>query len=146
LISGERSVEVAAAPSAVWAVLSDIEAYPQWQTTVKDVRVLESDEEGRPVLVESRNDAKVKTLRLVLRYAYEAEREISWRYEEGDVKDLHGSYVLEDLGARTRVTYRLDVDPGRRLGLLLRGPLVDQVRDRILGGTLDELAGRVDAV
>jgi ribosome-associated toxin RatA of RatAB toxin-antitoxin module len=143
LISGERSVDVPADPSAVWDVLVDVGAYAQWQGTVREVKVLERDDEGRPALVESRNDAKVKTLRLVLRYAYEDGREISWRYEDGDVKDLHGSYVLEDLGGSTRVTYALEVDPGRRLGLLLRGPVVDQIRDRILNGTLDELAGRV---
>ncbi|WP_255450678.1 hypothetical protein [Conexibacter sp. W3-3-2] len=36
--------------------------------------------------------------------------------------------------------YDLAVDPGRTLGLLARGPVVDQVRNRVLDGTLDALA------
>jgi len=39
---------------------------------------------------------------------------------------------------------RLDVAPGRRLGLLLRGPLVDKVRDYLMGTTLQELKATVE--
>ena len=144
MITGEHSAEIAAAQDEVFRVLADVEAYPQWQSTVKEVTVLRSDDDGRPLLVESRNDAKVKTLCLVLRYEYDVPRRIAWRYEDGDVKDITGSYELEAMGAGAcRVTYRLSVDPGRRLGLLLRGPLVDQVRNHIMRGTLEDLQRHV---
>jgi hypothetical protein len=113
---------------------------------VKHAQTKETDDRGRPVLVESDNDAKVKTVRVVLRYAYDEGRAVSWHSESGDVRALDGILEVTAAGdGRSRVTYRLSVDPGRRLGLLLRGPLVDQVRDRILGGTLADLRGRLGA-
>jgi uncharacterized membrane protein len=144
MISGERTQEVLAPAEAVWAVIGDVGAYPEWMSLVRSAAVLERDGVGRPVLVESHNDAKVKVVRVVLRYAYDAGRAVSWHSESGDVRALDGMLeVVDGPGERSRVTYRLSVDPGRRLGLLLRGPIVDQVRDRVLGGTLADLRARV---
>ena len=48
---------------------------------------------------------------------------------------MHGWWRLEDLGdGRTRATYGLEVDPGRMLGMLLRGPVEGKVRDYLVGG------------
>jgi ribosome-associated toxin RatA of RatAB toxin-antitoxin module len=143
MITGNRAVQVAAEPAAVFARLCGLERYPQWQSFVTDVDVRERDGDGRPTLIEAKLDAKVTTLRAVLRYAYDEPTTVSFTYEDGDVKDMHGSFTLvpgEDAGS-TRVTMAVAVDPGFRLGLLLRGPAADRVRDRVLGGTLDGLAG-----
>jgi ribosome-associated toxin RatA of RatAB toxin-antitoxin module len=143
MISGERSEELDAEPEAVWAVIGDVAAYPEWMSLVKTAEIKETDDRGRPVLVESDNDAKVKTVRVLLRYAYDEGRAVSWHSESGDVRALDGILEVTASGdGGSRVTYRLSVDPGR-LGLLLRGPIVDQVRDRILGGTLADLRGRL---
>jgi hypothetical protein len=46
------------------------------------------------------------------------------------MKWLNGSWTLEDLGeGRTRATYSLVGDPGRMLGLLLRGPVEGKVKE-----------------
>ena len=140
MISGERSEELDAGVEAVWSVIGDVAAYAEWMSLVRQAAIIEIDDRGRPVLVESENDAKVKTVRVVLRYAYDEGRAVSWHSESGDVRVLDGILEVSGAGAgRSRVTYRLSVDPGRRLGLLLRGPIVDQVRERILGGTLADL-------
>jgi ribosome-associated toxin RatA of RatAB toxin-antitoxin module len=146
MISGERSAEVDLEPEAVWAVVGDVAAYPEWMSFVKQAEIIETDDRGRPVLVASDNDARVKTVRVVLRYAYDDGRAVSWHSESGDVRALDGILEVAPAGpGRSRVTYRLSVDPGRRLGLLLRGPIVDQVRERILGGTLTDLRTRLDS-
>ena len=76
--------------------------------------MLERDAEGRPTLVDTVNDAKVKTVKHQLRFTYKSPTEIRWRQEKGDVKSLDGWWTLEDLGGdRTRATYALEVDPGR---------------------------------
>ena len=77
--------------------------------------MLERDGDRRPVLVETESDAKVKTVRAVLRFSYEPPTGIRWVQEKGDTKSLHGWWSFEDLGdGRTRATYGLDADPGSR--------------------------------
>jgi ribosome-associated toxin RatA of RatAB toxin-antitoxin module len=145
MISGEQTTEIAASPDAVFAILSDLERYPEWQEFLQRVTVRERDADGRAVLVEAEADATVRTLRIDLRCDREAARRVSWRSEGGDLKQLDGAFDLaEHSPGRTGVTFRLDVDPGRRLGLLLRGSLADRLRDRVLGGMLDGLRRRAE--
>jgi uncharacterized membrane protein len=139
-IMGERSVEIEAPIQRVFDIAADIENAPEWQGSLKDVDVLERDGAGRPTLVDTVNDAKVKTVKHKLSFTYNSPTEIRWRQEKGDVKALDGWWTLEDLGGdRTRATYALEVDPGRMLGMLIRGPLEGQVRDFLLGNAADGL-------
>jgi len=139
-ITGERSVEIDAPIQKVFDIAADIEGSVSWMGAMKDVEVLEKDADGRPKLVETVNDAKVKTVKTKLSFTYNAPTEIRWRQEKGDVKSLDGRWQLEDLGGdRTRATYALEVDPGRVLGMLIRGPVEGQVRDFLLGNAADGL-------
>ena len=139
-ITGERSVEIDAPIQRVFDIAADIENAPAWQGSLKDVEVLERDADGRPSLVDTVNDAKVKTVKTKLSFTYNSPTEIRWRQEKGDVKSLVGWWKLEDLGGdRTRATYALEVDPGRMLGMLIRGPVEGQVRDFLLGNAADGL-------
>lgn len=53
---------------------------------------------------------------------------MSWEQEKGDLKWLKGSWAFEDLGDRTRATYTMEGDPGRMLGMLIRGPVEQSLR------------------
>jgi uncharacterized membrane protein len=144
-ISGERSVEIDAPIGRCFEIAADIQNAPEWQGSLKDVEVLERDGERRAILVETESDAKVRTVRAVLRFSYAAPTRIDWEQERGDVKSLHGWWTLEDLGdGHTRATYGLDADPGRMLGLLLRGPVEATVRDFLLGGAAEGLKQRAE--
>ena len=146
MISGEQTTEIAAGPEAVYAIVSDLERYPEWQEFLQRVTVRERDGEGRPVLVEAEADATVRTLRIELRCTREPPRRVAWRSEGGDLKEMMGAFDLAEAGpGRTRATFRLDVDPGRKLGLLLRGALADRLRDHVLGGMLDGLRRRAES-
>lgn len=139
-ITGERTVEIDAPIQRVFDIAADIEGSVDWMGAMKDVDVLEKDGDGRATLVETVNDAKVKTVKAKLSFTYDAPTQIRWRQEKGDVKSLDGWWTLEDLGGdRTRATYGLEVDPGRMLGMLLRGPIEGQVRDFLLGDAADGL-------
>ena len=97
-------------------------------------------------LYDTKNDAKVKTVTTRLRFSYTEPTRIEWTQEKGDVKSLRGWWDLEDLGdGRTRATYALEVDPGRVLGMLLRGPAEGAVRDFLLGGAADGLKREAEA-
>ena len=145
LIEGERAVEIDAPMARCYEIAADIEHAPQWQESLKDVEVLKRDGERRAELVETESDAKVKTVRAVLRFSYDPPRRVHWVQEKGDTKSLEGSWTLEDLGGeRTRATYALAADPGRMLGMLLRGPAEAKVRDFLLGGAAEGLKARAE--
>jgi uncharacterized membrane protein len=144
-IRGERSVEVDAPIEECFAVAADIENAVVWQGSLREVDVLERDGDGRAEVVETVSDAKVKSVRTRLRFSYDEPTSIRWEQLKGDVKALNGEWVLEDLGGgRTRATYRLEADPGRVLGMLLRGPAETAVRDFLLGSAAAGLKEHVE--
>ena len=58
---------------------------------------------------------------------------------------LDGSWELEDLGdGRTRATYWLAGDTGRVLGMVIRGPVEDRLRDMLVNARADELKAYVE--
>jgi ribosome-associated toxin RatA of RatAB toxin-antitoxin module len=134
VLRGERTVEIDAPPARCFEIAADLGHAPQWQPALRSVEVLEADGAGRPALVRAVFDAKVRTLNETLRFAYEEPGAITWHQERGDVRSLRGWWGLEEIAAaRTRATYGLEVDPGRMLGLLLRGPAEASVREHLLG-------------
>jgi uncharacterized membrane protein len=140
VIKGDRSVEIEAPIERCYEIAADVENATEWQGSLKDVEVLERDGERRPALVETESDAKVKSVRAVLRFSYDPPTSIRWVQEKGDSKSLVGSWAFEDLGGgRTRATYALEADPGRMLGMLLRGPAETRVRDFLLGNAAEGL-------
>jgi uncharacterized membrane protein len=137
----EHSAEIEAARERCYALLLGYESFPDWQRAVKSVAVLDRDEEGRGRDVEFRIDAKIRTVRYVLRYSYEPPEWIGWEYVEGDVKDVSGEFVLEqaDDGV-TLATYRLGLDPG----VWLPGPVMKILRDQVMKGAVDDLKRRAE--
>src|SRR3954447_181567 len=145
-IKGEKTVEIDAPIERCFSIAADIGKAPDWQGSLKDVEGLERDAEGRAELVETASDAKVKTVKARLRFSYEEPTGITWVQEKGETKSLNGWWDFEDLGeGRTRASYGLDVDPGRMLGLLLRGPVEGQVRNFLLGGAAEGLKKQAEA-
>jgi uncharacterized membrane protein len=146
VIKGDRSVEIDAPIERCFEIAANIEAAPEWQGSLQDVEVLERDAEKRAVLVETKSDAKVKSVRALLRFSYDEPSRIEWVQEKGDTKALRGWWDFEDLGgAQTRATYALEADPGRVLGMLLRGPAEAAVRDFLLGGAAEGLKKQAES-
>jgi ribosome-associated toxin RatA of RatAB toxin-antitoxin module len=145
-IGGTASTEIEAPLEQVWAVVEDVLTAPEWQNGLESMEALERDGERRPTLVETENDAKVKTVTSEIRFRYEAPTRLAWTQEKGDLKSLEGSWDLEDLGdGRTRATYTLDGDPGRMLGMLIRGPVEGAIRGMLVEGRPGELKARVES-
>jgi uncharacterized membrane protein len=145
MISGERSIEIGAGPEAVFAIASDLERYPEWQDFLHRVTVVEREPDGRASVVTAEADAKVVQIALRLRASRDEPSQVSWRSEGGDLKRLSGAFRIDDAGAdRSRATFQLEVDPGFKLGLLLRGPVADRLRERVLSGMLDGLKDRAE--
>ncbi len=145
-IGGSASVEIEAPLERVWKEVEDVLAAPEWQGGLDRMTAMERDAGGRPTLVETENDIKVRRIKASVRFRYEGPTRLSWTQEKGDMKSVEGAWELEDLGGgRTRATYRLDADPGRVLGLVIRGPVEAATRALFVNGRPGELKRRVEA-
>ena len=144
-LGGTASTEIDASIELCWAAVEDLAAAPDWQAGLNAMEIRERDGEGRVLLAESTSDAKVRQIRSVMRFTYDAPHRLGWRQESGDLKSLVGAWELEALGPeRTRATYRLDGDPGRMLGMLIRGPVEERLQEILVGGRPAELKRRVE--
>ena len=144
-LGGIASSEIDAPLEEVWAVVEDVLSAPDWQGGLDAMTALEHDADGRPVLVETENDIKVRRIKARVRFHYEGPSRLGWTQEQGDMKSLDGSWELEDLGGgRTRATFSLDADLGRMLGMFIRGPVEAATRAIFVDGRPGELKRRVE--
>jgi carbon monoxide dehydrogenase subunit G len=144
-MGGSASAEIDAPLEEVWAVVEDVLSAPDWQGGLVGITALERDADKRPTLVESVNDIKVRHVKTEVRFRYDGPTTLSWTQEKGDMKSVEGSWTLEDLGGdRTRATYTLDADPGRMLGMVIRGPVEAAVRSMLVNARPGELKKRVE--
>jgi ribosome-associated toxin RatA of RatAB toxin-antitoxin module len=145
-LTGSSTAEIDAPLDRVWELVQDVERAPDWQGGLKSMHALDRDGEGRAVRCEAETDAKVRTVKSIVRFTYEGPKTLRWTQEKGDLKSVDGSWTLEDLGSeRTRATYSLEVDLGRTLSLLVRGPVVDVIRHMLVGARAGELKKQIES-
>jgi uncharacterized protein YndB with AHSA1/START domain len=141
-ISGTAATDIEAPIEAVYAVAADGEGSTRWQSEIEVAECLDRDGEGNQLRVRMETETPIKRIRSTLRYSYQPPNRIAWVQEDGDLKSVEGSWQFEDLGGgRTRATYGLEVDPGRILGMAMRGPVVGVLRGRMV----DSMPGKLKA-
>ena len=144
-LTGSSTAEIDAPLDEVWALVEDVPRSPEWQGGLKGIRVLGHDGEGRAELCEVESDAKVRTIKSTVRFDYDEPIRLRWTQEKGELKSVDGSWELEDLGdGRTRATYWLEVELGRMLGMVIRGPLVDLLRSNLVDARAGELKRAIE--
>lgn len=144
-LSGSANVEIDAPLARVWEIVQDVLDAPNWQGGLDAMTALDHDDAGRPTLVETENDLRVRKVKTRVRFSYEGPTRLSWTQEKGDLKSVVGSWQLEELAKkRTRATYQLEVDPGRILGMLIRGPAEGAIMALFVNGRPGELKRRVE--
>ena len=144
-LNGSSTATIDAPIDQVWTVVEDVERAPEWQGGLKAIHVVERDEEGRPTLCETESDAKVRTVKSIVRFRYEPPTALRWSQEKGELKSVEGSWELEDLGqSRTRARYAIEAELGRMLGMVIRGPLVDLLREMLAGARAGELKRTIE--
>ena len=128
-----EQIRVQATPALCFGYTADFEEYPSWAKDVKQISVLERDEQGRGARVEFHVAAMGKHIRYVLAYDWsEAPAAFTWTLVEGEMlRALDGRYAFAadhgPDGDGTHVTYDLRIDlaipmPGmlkRRAGALI---------------------------
>ena len=132
--SGSETIEIKASPERILQVVSDVDSYPKWMDEFKEATILERDEQGRPTRASFVLDAKIKTVRYVLKYSYPGDG-VAWESEEGgDVRLIKGSYTLSPSGDVTTVIYQFEIDPGFPVPSFIRRQAVKMIVSRALGG------------
>ncbi len=145
-LSGSASAEINAPLEHCYEIAADVDHIAEWQDGVVDVDVLERDDEGRVLVAEIHNDAKVRTVKVRVRFSYDEPRGLSWIQEKGDLKSLEGSWSFaEGADGATTATYTLDIDAGRVLGMLVRGPVEGRVRDMMVMARPGQLKARAES-
>ena len=134
---------IEASPQRCWDIAVDFDRYPSWASDVKEVTVVERDDEGRGTQVEFRAAAMGRSVTYTLAYDYaDAPHSFSWSLLKGDLmRRLDGAYTFDADGDGTRVTYDLTVD----LALPLPGMVKRRAQGRIVGNALKELKRIVEA-
>jgi uncharacterized membrane protein len=138
----ERQIVIDANPKRCFDALIDYESFPDWQRAVKSCEVLTRDREGRGKEVAFEVDAKVRSINYTLAYSYEEPHLITWRFVEGDVRDVDGEFVFEDRGdGTTLATYALRLDPG----FPVPGRVLNVLSEHVMQGSMEDLKQRVES-
>jgi uncharacterized membrane protein len=137
------SIVIEAAAERVMAVIADFEAYPRWADQVTSVEVLADDGKGRAERVRFTMDAGPIKDNYTLDYTWAPDgRSVSWTLVKGQIqKAQKGSYVLEETGGSTTVTYSLAVD----LNIPMIGMLRRKAEKVIIDTALKGLKRRVES-
>jgi uncharacterized membrane protein len=144
ILEGESTAEIDAPIERVWALVEDVDRGPSWQGGLKSLVAVERDAEDHVLLANTETDAKLRVLKSQVRFTYEPPTRLAWEQTVGELKSISGSWELEDLGdGRTRARYWSGVDLGR-IGLLIRGPIVDVLRQSLAGARARELKTAIE--
>jgi ribosome-associated toxin RatA of RatAB toxin-antitoxin module len=145
-IHGSNTVEINAPIDEVYKVAADPSGAPEWQPEIKDTEVLEKDGAGNQTLMLMKVDLKVRAIDTKVRFTYDEPNGLTWTQESGPLKSVDGRWEFEDLGdGRTRATCSMDIDLGRTMGMLVRGPLVGVLRGALIESMPDKLKKHLEA-
>lgn len=134
------SIEIAASPEEVMAVIADVAAYPEWVDNMKTVEILTTHPDGKPDQVEVTLDHALVKDQYTLSHTWEPNR-VSWHLIKGHLlKAMDGSYDLAPTAKGTRATYTLSVD----VNMPMIGMFRRKAEKTIIDGALKGLKRRVE--
>ncbi|CAB4559204.1 MAG: polyketide cyclase / dehydrase and lipid transport [Actinobacteria bacterium] len=129
--AGTATIEASA--EDIFAILKDLESYPQWSASIKSVEIAERDGSGNPSKANLKVEAGVLKDRVSLDYDWsKAPNEISFTLEDaGLLTEMSGVFTLKSLDAdTTEVSYKLKV--------ALSMPVPDIMRKKQEQATIDQ--------
>jgi ribosome-associated toxin RatA of RatAB toxin-antitoxin module len=133
------SIDIAAQPDDVMAVIADFDHYPDWVDSMKSAEVL-SSVAGKAKTVRMVLDHTLVKDNYVLAYDWKPQA-VSWKLIEGNMlRAMDGSYQLKANGAKITVTYTLTVD----VNLPMIGIFKRKAEKTIIDNALKGLKKRVE--
>ena len=140
--TASSSITINADKATVMAVIADFDAYPEWASMIKKVSVEDTDAEGRGTQVTYTMDAGMLSDTYTLAYDWHGDDRLDWQLVKSKtMKNQTGSYILEDSGGSTEVTYELAVE----LNIPVLGMLKRRGEKMIIDTALKGLKKRVES-
>ena len=136
-----KTVEVGADAATIMAIVSDFEAYPQWNEEIKGLWVLARYDDGRPSQL--RLDAKYEALEdsLIQAVYYPSPTQIQTVLQQGTLfKKQEQLFSVVDTGASALLTVDLDVEPS----LPIPAPMVKQLAGNVIDYLAENLKKRAE--
>lgn len=137
------SIQIAAEPAAVMAVIADFESYPEWAQGVQRAEVVETGPNGEVKRVFFELDAGPIKDQYTLEYDWNGDRSVTWHLMEGRMlRAMNGVYALEQVEVGlTEVVYQLEVD----VSIPMIGMLKRKAEKVIIDTALKGLKKRVES-
>lgn len=131
-----QSIEVDASPAEVFAVAADIDSYTEWATGIRQVEVLERDEQGRAHRAAFVLEGFIKEISYELVYTYDEPNLMSWAADPSpDIEMLEGSYSFNETSPGvTEVVYAFSVLPSFKIPGLIKRQAEKQIVTTALRG------------
>jgi ribosome-associated toxin RatA of RatAB toxin-antitoxin module len=136
------SIQIAADPASIMAVIADFASYPEWARGVKSATVVSEGADGRAAEVEFLLDAAPIRDEYTLAYTWDGDDQVTWSLVRARMLSaMEGAYVLKQQAGATEVTYELTVD----LSIPMIGMLKRKGERVIIDTALKGLKQRVES-
>jgi ribosome-associated toxin RatA of RatAB toxin-antitoxin module len=137
-----KTVEVAASAETIRSIVSDFEAYPQWNPEIKGCWILARYNDGRPSQLRLDVEIQGQSGVFINAVYYPAENQIFTVLQQGDhFTKQEQRFSIVPLGADTTL---LQVDLDVEVKLPVPGPMVKKLAGETLEHLAKALVGRVE--
>lgn len=126
-----RSIVINAPMDKCFAVIADVERYPEFLPEVKEIKV--SNKKGNELDAHYKAEV-IKVIKYTVHLKLEAPNKISWTFVDGEfMKDNKGGWVLEDAGGgQTKATYTVEISVGPLVPKAVLTPLTETQLPKLL--------------
>jgi len=141
----EKEIEISAPREEVFEVAQNVEEYPNFMSSIKTVRILESEGNRRITEWTARVEELGRTISWKEEDIWDKERgECRFRCLEGDFNKYEGIWLFQEIAGRTLVSLRIEYEMHIPLiGALLQGLIKRKVEENA-GDMLEGLKERCE--
>jgi ribosome-associated toxin RatA of RatAB toxin-antitoxin module len=131
-----KTVEVEAPAEAIMGIVADFESYPLWHDEIKGCWVLARYDDGRPSQLRLDVVVQGQSGTFITAVYYPAENQIQTVLQQGEFfEKQEQKFSVVPMGPTSLLTVDLDVE--------IKLPIPAQFVKKIIGDTLDHLAGKL---
>lgn len=138
-----QTVEVAAPPQVIVSIVTNYEAYPEWNKEIASVDILQRLPDGRPHIVRLKVETSGMSSTNVAEIAYLNAAQVATRLLESDIfEKQEQTFSIVPMGQTCLLTVDMDVETK----LPIPKPMVKKLANQVLEHLAEGLKGRAEAI